>query len=447
MGMRPSLTVWEKERIYRGKLAGKTISELAKEVECSHACARKWWRVGRDDGLNGIRAPRGGRQATGTLSRFAPQVRRKALRLKQEHERWGPERVLVELGNDGELAALPLPSRSRLACYFKEQCPELVAKRETRVKRPLIGPRAVEVHQVWQLDNQEGTELADGQVATICSVRDPVGAAMVASQAFCVNTAKRWRKLTVSEIRQVLRHAFMEWGTLPKAIQTDNESRFVGNPRVPFPSPLTLWLVGLGIEHLFIRPGQPTDQPHIERQHRTLANFTYGRKERANIKAFQQALDRERQRYNRHFPTKASQCKGRPPLHAYPQLQRPCRPYHIDLEAAIFNLHRVLVFLAKDSYERKVSVTGQVRIGGYKYNISRSYAGRSVHVSLDPDSSHWVFRLADSSTEVARCQAKGLDFQTITGLQPDDLSPPKTPFQLALPFFGAYQGVRLFQDS
>lgn len=126
------------------------------------------------------------------------------------------------------------------------------------------------MHEVWQVDHQEGHRLADGSVATICNIRDPYGAAMIASQAFSVKTKLRWRKLTWEEVRQVLRSGFTEWQTLPDSVLTDNEMGLGGNLNDPFPSWLSLYLAGLGIKHNFIRSHQPTDQPQVERNHRTL---------------------------------------------------------------------------------------------------------------------------------------------------------------------------------
>src|SRR5512139_1059370 len=70
MANRLPLSLTEKERIYRGKLAGRTLAELAPELACSVHCVRKWWRVARDQGLNALRAPRRTRSKTGTLSQF-----------------------------------------------------------------------------------------------------------------------------------------------------------------------------------------------------------------------------------------------------------------------------------------------------------------------------------------------------------------------------------------
>jgi hypothetical protein len=108
---------------------------------------------------------------------------------------------------------------------------------------------------MWQLDSQEGIPLHDGDIATICNIRDPVGAAMIASQAFSVKTELHWRKLTWQEVRGVLRQAFTEWQTLPDGVKTDNELGLAGGPTDPYPGQLTLWLVGLGIKHRCIRPG------------------------------------------------------------------------------------------------------------------------------------------------------------------------------------------------
>ena len=115
---------------------------------------------------------------------------------------------------------------------------------------------------------------------------------MIASQAFSVKTKLHWRKLTWEEVRQVLRAGFTEWHTLPDSILTDNEMGLGGNPKDPFPSWLSLYLAGLGIKHNFIRSHQPTDQPQVERNHRTLDGFTFRSKKRWERSGFQAELVR-----------------------------------------------------------------------------------------------------------------------------------------------------------
>jgi hypothetical protein len=82
---------------------------------------------------------------------------------------------------------------------------------------------------MWQLDSQEGIRLHSGEISTICNIRDPVGAAMIASRSFSVKTKRHWRKLAWTEVRDVLRTAFSEWHTLPDSVLTDNELCLAGS--------------------------------------------------------------------------------------------------------------------------------------------------------------------------------------------------------------------------
>ncbi len=259
MGQR-ELSAEERIEIYMDRLNGQTLSSIAQAKGISYHTARKWWRIGRDAGLQGLRLRPRGRPQRAAGSSFDPRVIAQALTLKRKHRRWGALRVLVALEQNDDLVGLKLPSRSRLQAIFKAHCPDVVGNWTHHIQVPKP-PSAKAVHEVWQVDHQEGLVLEDGSKATICNVRDPVGAAMIASQAFEVTTAKRWRKLTWEEVRQVLRAAFTEWQTLPDSVQTDNEMALGGNPNDPFPSWLTLWLAGLGIQHSFIQrlaglPGQ-----------------------------------------------------------------------------------------------------------------------------------------------------------------------------------------------
>ncbi|HHH42052.1 MAG TPA: hypothetical protein ENK56_08630 [Chloroflexi bacterium] len=378
MGRREPLTKEERERIYRAKLEGKTLREIAAEVGCSVSCARKWWRRGRDEGLKGLRDRRRGPTRRGSLSRFDPRIAEAALSLKRRHPRWGPDRVRVELRTDPNLRGLRLPSRSRLAVFFRQRCPEWVAKRKPRPPKPPSPPRATGVHEIWQLDIQEGIRLADGTIPSICNIRDPVGAAIIVSRAFPVQTEKHWRKLRWTEVQQVLREGFTEWQTLPDGVMTDNELTLVGSPTAPFPSRLTLWLTGLGILHIPIRPHRPTDQAQVERTHRTLSNFALDEESQADLPALQQALDRERLLHNTHFPSRASDCNGRPPLEAHPELLRPRRPYRPGWELALFDIQRVYDYLATFTFRRKVNTVGQVSLGRQLYSVGRAWAGHSL---------------------------------------------------------------------
>jgi hypothetical protein len=294
---------------------------------------------------------------------------------------------------------------------------------------------------MWQLDSQENMVLDSGEIATICNIRDPVGAAMIASRAFSVKTEKRWRKLAWTEVRTVLREAFTEWGTLPDGVSTDNELGLVGGPNDPFPGLLTLWLVGMGIKHRCIRPGQPTDQAQIERNHRTLNGLACNRLALTNIEHLQQSLDRERYVYNYLYPCRASNCDGHPPLEAYPELLSPRRPYHPKWELALFNIRLVYNYLADFTFQRKVNASAQVSLGGRMYSLGKKLVREQelqvVYVRFNPENANWVF-YKDEQTEVefVRRQLKGINVETLTDLTPQPIK-LQHPIQLTLPCFVA----------
>lgn len=171
---REPLTQEQKESIYKYKSQGHILKEVAKIVGCSRIKARKWWRKGRDNGLAGLQAPKYGTSKKGTLCFFEKIVAEKALAYKRSHPKWGADRVLIELKKDPQLAGLRLPKRRSLATFFKEQCPECVRTRKPAKKAvPPAPPQAAGVHEIWQLDTQEGIRLKNGEIASICNIRDP----------------------------------------------------------------------------------------------------------------------------------------------------------------------------------------------------------------------------------------------------------------------------------
>jgi transposase-like protein len=415
MTARAPLSLAEKEWLYAEKVRGRSLSAIAADLGCSQQTARKWWRFARDQGRTAFQHSRRGRAATGVLSRFSPAVTSRALSLKREHPRWGPDRVLGELECDPTLREMRLPSRSRLAVLFKTECPELVAPRRPR-SPPQSAPKVpAAVHECWQLDCQEALPLADDHRASICTIRDPVGAAILVSQAFDVTSGSRGRRLTWQEVRGVIRSAFARFDTLPDTLQTDNEVCLGGQPSDPLPSQLTLWLIGLGVEHRFIRPNTPTDQAQIERTHRTLDGFVGLPDRRLDLEQLQERLDIERETHNRFFPSRASDCALRPPLLAHPELLRPRRPYRLECERQLFDEQRVYDSLATIRVERKVSSTGQIQLRGRWCAVGRALAGQMVVVQCDAKSHEWVVHQGDS-VEVKRLPIDGLDVTTLTGI-------------------------------
>jgi hypothetical protein len=237
-------------------------------------------------------------------------------------------------------------------------------------------------------------------------------------------------------VRQVLRAGFAEWQTLPDSVLTDNEMGLGGNPNDPFPSWLSLYLAGLGIKHNFIRSHRPTDQPQVERCHRTLDGLTDDQNSRQDLTSFQQSLDQERYLYNDQFPSRASNCGGLPPLHVHPELLRPRRPYQVEHEAILFDMQRVYSYLAGFTFERKVNRNGQVTLKGHHYTVGLLHKEKQIVVRLDAQTQEWMFLERDQEGqehELSRRPLFGLDFFSLTGLEKPICLDHLPPIQLTLP--------------
>lgn len=427
MSQRTPLTQAEKQWISQRKATGESLMQISVELHCSPMTVRKWWRCERDQ--RQVRAR--GRPKRGVLSTFPAPVREKAVELKKAHPHWGPEMVKLELKKVLSLQTEELPSAARLSVLFKQSCPEAVQPRQRRLLPP-ADPKVVGVHQRWQMDAKEGIPVGAERV-NVQEIHDTYSGLMIISQAFVTTTPKRWRRLSRSEHQQALRLGFIKWG-LPLEVQTDNDGEFV-NPEDPtFPSPFTLWLVGLGVRHVLSRPHRPTDQAQVERSHRTQGDFVWKDTTFERVEQFQQALDQQCDLYNQAYPSQSAHCHGAPPLAVFPAARATGRPYQLDLEWEMFDLKRVDAFLAQFVWTRKVAGNGTVHIANYYYILGRNWKGQSVSIRFLADTRSFLFQDPKGAL-ITILPAQGLDKEHLIGLIPSHFPLP-AGYQFALPLLG-----------
>jgi hypothetical protein len=257
---------------------------------------------------------------------------------------------------------------------------------------------------------------------------------MIASQAFeAPRTDKGWQHLHREHHQQALRQAFLQWG-LPLEVQTDNDSEFSNLNDPSFPTLFTLWLVGLGIAHVLSRPHRPTDQPQIERNHRTQGDFVWNDQTFDHLELLQRALDHHRQLYNEQYPSEAAHCHGLPPLSVFPTAYSTGRPYHPNLEWDMLDLNRVDAFLTERIWTRKVAINGTVHLGDHYYILGRIWKSQPVSIRFLPGSRSFRFQAKDGSLILAS-PALGLEKEHLIGLIPANIPLP-TGFQFSLPLPG-----------
>lgn len=428
MAARGPLTQAEKEYIQVRKERGVTLETIGKELGCSKETVKKWWRYYRTK-----KQPQPvGRPVQGILSTYPAKMVDKAIEIKRKHTHWGPANVKLELKRELRLTNDELPSGSRLSALFKEACPEAVQPRKQR-EYPNQPPSDVtHPHHRWQIDGKEKVQVGDHDIATILDVRDPAGALMIAAQVIITTTPKGWRKVTLPEVQTTLRTAFTEWG-LPLEIQTDHEVVYTGSPTADFPSRFTLWLIGLGLTHVTSRHRRPTDQPQVERNHRTLGDMAWKDEHFETLELLQMTLDDCRARHNNELPVRAAHCLGQPPLVVYPWATHSGRPYHSALEWDLFDMTRVDAFLAQKVWTRLVNDTGCVALSNHLYYVSRSLRGQTISVRFVAESRSFRFYLPDG-TLFRQKPSVGLDKADLVGFIPHQVLPVN--FQLPLPLMG-----------
>lgn len=420
----------QRRRFYQRHLRGESYQEIADHEGVSKACVRYWCRRQRDGGsyISQYR-----RKPGGLLGRFDPKVRYLILRLRLQHPRWGPNRILARLKKRASLCGLPLPSESAIGRYLHRwqrfrRRPSKTIPRE-RPKQPL------RVHQRWQIDFKMDIPLKDGNLVNLCTLRDPVGEACIGAFVFPAGrVGRRGRKVIFAEVRSALRLCFDRWGTRPEEVQTDNEPLFAGQPQDAFPSQFSLWLRGLGIEHLLIRAGKPTDNAEVERCHRTIRDYALAGNEAADLEGLQAILDEAVHELCYELTSRAEGCHGQPPILAHPELLHASRPFQRQHELALFNQQAVDAYLAGFTWQRKVGKTGQVTIGGHhaNYSVGRQYARQNIWVRFDPEDRHFVFYdTEEGDHEIGRRPARGLEVEDLTSLSPWPIG--LGPQQLSLP--------------
>ena len=412
-------TVQQRQEMARLADQGESYQSVADQTSVSFWTVRKWIRQARRGGLAAL-VTTFGRPATGPMSGFDPLVRYVALRLKRQHKTWGAAYVVKKMGERLSLKGKKLPSPTTVWRYWRSFGDRLFPKRHpAQPKRPPAGV----AHGVWQMDTKESVLVTGVGVVTFNQARDEFGRATVMHR---IHPAERLEqrivKLTTDQVQQDCRIAFTEWG-LPDAIQTDQASIFVDAVPTPFPTQLTLWWVGLGIEPRLI--SSPQQNGCIERGHRTLNERTLIDQHFDDTGELQKQVDVDWHELNAECPSRAKGCNDQPPLVAHPELLVPRRPYRPEWELDLFDLKRVDKYLADRTWIRSVSEVGQVSLGSRRYGMGTAWAGQTVSISFDPEQRQFVFtqvkpktkrgqRLPDLSP--VRRDVKGLSVEEITGL-------------------------------
>jgi hypothetical protein len=190
----------------------------------------------------------------------------------------------------------------------------------------------------------------------------------------------------------LFRRVFTRWG-LPRAVRVDNGHPWGLNQGLP--PALALWLIGLGVAVVWIDPGQPRQNPRVERGNGVTQQWAEPASCRTRSQ-LQSRLHKECAVQRERYPSVA----GRPRSEAYPGLRHSGRPYRAADERRSWDLSRVDRFLAGLTLHRRANARGAIWIYGAPRNLGRAHRGEEVRVRFDPSDRQWVV------TDLGDCERK-----------------------------------------
>lgn len=213
-------------------------------------------------------------------------------------------------------------------------------------------------------------------------------------------------QVPLSAVQTALISVFKQWGQ-PESIKVDN-GRPLGDPGSDLVPVMALWLVGLGIDVVWNRPRQPTDNAKVERMQAVTANWAEP-EQCADPAMLQRHLDEAA-----HIQRSLYRCRrlGHQTRAArYPALVAGGAAYAPEA----FDLGRVLGFLAKGTWVRKVSQVGQIDFYGQRWQVGAAYRRQQVCLELDVSSQQWVVRDEDDQ-ELKRFASSFISESTLWSL-------------------------------
>lgn len=271
------------------------MTELCERFGISRKTGYKILARYQRDGPEGLRdrsrAPRSHPNQT------TAEIEGAILRVRKAHPSWGSKKISAIL--ERELLPSELPARSTIDAVLKRA--GVVEPRRTRVRHPPSAQPLVAAscpNDVWSIDYKGWFRVGDGTRCDPLTVNDAYSRLSLECRAMIAPK--------LEDVRRRLESLFWQVG-LPRHILSDNGPPFASHGLARL-SRLSVWLLRLGVQPLFITPGRPDQNGRHERFHETLKAET-ATPPRASIRAQQSAFDRFRSHYNEERPHEALQMR------------------------------------------------------------------------------------------------------------------------------------------
>src|SRR6266568_5588394 len=431
--------LWElsvSEQRYRAVLevgAGIPVTEVAERYGVSRQSVHTWLLRYRREGIAGLEDR--SHRVHDHPWRIAAEVEELVCELRRGHPKWGPRRLVFEMGRRGRQV-------TRSSVYRVLVRNGLVEPRSRRRRRKDYRrwERGTAM-ELWQLDVTASAFLTSAAEAKIVTGVDD-------HSRFCV-LAKAVMRATARPVCQAFVDAMRTYG-VPEEVLTDNGKVFTGRfhkPGVPVEVLFDKICRENGITHRLTKIHSPTTTGKIERLHQTLQRElldVHGPFE--SIEALQAAVDAWRQQYNTDRPHQSlamafpasrfipassplelrvpaqltvSTGQPEPPPPAPGPLPAPSLP----VEAVPARGDAGGAGQPAVEVDRVVPASGNVWIGGQQVWLGPALSGRQITVWVDAVSLHVLLDGARIKTVPSRLGVTELSRLAASGARPAGPSP------------------------
>ena len=280
------------------------------------------------------------------------------LALREEHPAWGGRTIREVLSGRYH----PVPSPSTITAILRRNGCIVGGERVRRDWQRFEHPHP---NDLWQMDFKGHFPTGAGRCHPL-TVLDDHSRFALALQA-CTNER-------TETVRECLTATFRTYG-LPVRMLMDNGSPW-GNSSEHPRTPLTVWLMSLGIQVSHGRPYHPQTQGKGERFHRTLVAEVLQGRHFVDCSACQVSFDHWRNVYNTERPHQALEMAT--PLSRYTPSPRSFPEVLPPIE------------YADDDLVRKVMAEGWVSFKGYTFKVGRALRGYPVALRPTVDDGVWT---------------------------------------------------------
>jgi len=335
---------------------GVNFSELCRRFGISRKTGYKWRRRYREKGVTGL-ADRS-RRPQHSPRRSPPAIEEKVLAVRDEYG-WGARKIksCLERAGEGPLAKSTVHAillRHKLVTHSLKET--VGSYRRFEKERP---------NQLWQMDFKGYFHLGTQEQCHPLTVLDDHS-----RYSLCLEACRNEQTATV---QQRLTAIFRRYG-LPERMLMDNGPPW-GSCLLHQFTPLTVWLLRLGIAVSHGRPYHPQTQGKDERFHRSLKAEVLAQRVFPDFECVQRRFDDWRHCYNHVRPHEAL------------DMQVPASRYQPSPRS--FPEQLSPVEYGTTDRIRKVEVNGKITFRRHRYHVGRAFAG--YRVALRPSLADGVY--------------------------------------------------------